>query len=189
MSSIDDSHLDEALSNTELRASASTGLLSFYDRLRQRITDFVEERTGELGGKTAEALLVVPDIFILLTRLALDRDVPNETRALVASALAYFVLPFDILPEGFVGPMGFVDDLILAVAVLTHVFDDELEPITERYWSGSAQLRSVLGDVLDTAHALVGKSVFGRLIGLLEKRGIKVDIPTDDSEAATADTQ
>ena len=81
----------------------STGLLSFYDRLRERILRAVERRGGRLGGAVAETLLLAPDVFMLLARLSLDKEVPKETRVLVSGALAYFLLPVDLLPEMVVG--------------------------------------------------------------------------------------
>ncbi|MEJ2084674.1 MAG: hypothetical protein P8Y44_03220 [Acidobacteriota bacterium] len=54
---------------------ASTGLLSFYDRLRGRVTRWVDRRSGRLGKGAAEALLIAPDLFILIARLCLDSDV------------------------------------------------------------------------------------------------------------------
>ena len=60
-------------------ALPSTGLLSFYDRLRERILESVEERGGHLGSATVSALLLVPDVFMLLVRLSLDREVPART--------------------------------------------------------------------------------------------------------------
>ena len=77
----------------------STGLLSFYDRLRERVVVAVERRGGRLGSGAAEVLLLAPDVFMLLARLSLDREVPKTARALVASTLAYFILPVDMLPE------------------------------------------------------------------------------------------
>jgi len=153
----------------------SRGLLSFYDRLRERVLAAIERRGSKLGARTAEALLLVPDVFILLVRLALDREVPKSTRLLVASTLAYFVLPIDFLPEAVVGVGGFADDLVLAVAVLSQAFGHELEPYAERYWSGSKKLRTVLGDVLEAAHALVGYNVYERLKGYLAKQGVDLD--------------
>jgi uncharacterized membrane protein YkvA (DUF1232 family) len=150
----------------------SRGLLSFYDRLRRRIVRTVERRGGKLGGRTAEALLLVPDVFVLLLRLVLDEDVPRSTRILIGSTLAYFVLPVDLLPEALAGPVGFTDDLVLAVAVLSQAFGGDLEPYAEKYWSGPGKLRTVLRDVLDAAHHLVGHDVYGRLRKLLARRGI-----------------
>lgn len=153
----------------------SRGLLSFYDRLREGIVARVERRGSKLGSRTAEALLLVPDVFMLLVRLALDREVPKSTRVLVGSTLAYFVLPVDFLPEAVLGAGGFVDDLVLAVAVLSQAFGGELEPYAERHWSGSKKLREVLRDVLEAARSLVGHDVYERLKKYLGKKGVDLD--------------
>jgi uncharacterized membrane protein YkvA (DUF1232 family) len=109
-----------------------------------------------------------------MLRLLLDRETPGETRSLIGGALAYFVLPIDLLPEAFVGVGGFVDDLVLAAIVLSAVLSPELEDRARRYWSGSDELRSTLGDVVRTADSLLGEDVFGRLEGLLQRRGIEL---------------
>jgi uncharacterized membrane protein YkvA (DUF1232 family) len=158
----------------------STGLLSFYDRLRPRILAAVERRGGRLGSGVAEVLLLAPDVFMLLARLALDRDVPKSTRTLVASTLAYFVLPVDMLPEALVGVTGFADDLVLAAAVLTRVLGGELEPFAARHWSGSQPLRKSLHDVLATARGLTGTNLYRRLKQRLAREGIDLDESSRD---------
>lgn len=157
----------------------STGLLSFYDRLRGRIADGVARRGGRFGPGVASALLLVPDVFVLLGRLSLDRDVPRPTRALLASALAYFLLPADLFPELLVGPGGYVDDLVLSLAVLAHAFGADLEPAAARHWSGSERLRVVVADVLGSARALVGASLYDRVAALLRRRGVDLDARPD----------
>lgn len=153
----------------------SRGLLSFYDRLRNGILETVERRGGKLGSETVDALLLVPDVFMLLVRLALDRDVPRSTRLLIGGALTYFLLPMDLLPEAILGPAGMVDDLVLGAAVLAEVFSRDLEPHAEKYWSGSKKLRTVISDVLEAAQSLVGHDVYERLRDLLAKRGVHLD--------------
>ena len=78
---------------------------------------------------------------MLLVRLSLDKNVPTQARMLIGGALAYFVLPFDLLPEAIVGVGGYVDDLVLATAVLSQAFGGELEPYARKHWSGSEDLR------------------------------------------------
>ncbi len=153
----------------------STGLLSFYDRLRARIGRAVARRGGKLGERAVGALLLVPDVFILPVRLSLDRDVPKATRAVLASTLVYFVLPIDLMPEGLIGPTGYLDDLVLALMALSQAFGKELEPYAEKHWSGSRSLRRVMGDVLVSANSLLGSSLYDRLRRLLAVQGIEVD--------------
>jgi uncharacterized membrane protein YkvA (DUF1232 family) len=156
------------------QASEVPRLLSFYDRLRERIFSRFEERGGKTASTLATVLLLVPDVFMFLVRLSLDREVPRSTRSLVAGALAYFLLPADLLPEAMLGVGGFVDDLILAAGVLAHALGTDLERHAERHWSGSQELRAVLRDVTESAHALLGENLYARLQWVLERRGIEV---------------
>ncbi len=166
----------EPASSAELDdALPSTGLLSFYDRLRERIHVAVERRGGRLGNAAAEVLLLAPDVFMLLARLALDREVPKSSRTLIASTLAYFLLPLDMLPEAMIGATGYAEDLVLAAAVLTRSLGGELEPYAEKHWSGSQPLRKTLHDVLATARGLTGTDLYRRLKNRLAREGIDLD--------------
>lgn len=149
-------------------------MLSFYDRLRGRVVSAIEKRGGRLGRGAADLLLLVPDIFILLVRLALDPQVPGSTRGLIGGALAYFILPFDLLPEALVGALGYMDDLVLAAAVLTQALGPELEPYARRYWSGRQELRQVLEDVVTAGQSLLGENLVSRLERLLARRGVSL---------------
>ena len=162
----------------------SSGLLSFYDRLREKILRGVEKRSGRRGAKLTEdavrALLLVPDVFILLVRLTLDKEVPGSVRAMIGGAIAYFILPIDLLPEAFLGTAGYLDDLVLAVAVLAQAFGGDLEPYARKHWSGSEDLRVVIRDISETAQSLLGQNLYDRLRRLLSRRGIDVEGPDLD---------
>jgi uncharacterized membrane protein YkvA (DUF1232 family) len=147
-------------------------LLSFYDRLRARVLDTVERRAGKLPEDVIIALLLVPDIFILLVRLVLDKAVPGRSRLLIGGAIAYFISPFDLLPEAILGPIGYLDDLVLAVAVLTQVFTGDLEPFARKHWTGRQDLQEVLRDVNAAARHLVGPAIHDRLGRLLARHGV-----------------
>jgi uncharacterized membrane protein YkvA (DUF1232 family) len=155
--------------------SPSTGLLSFYDHLRARVARAAARRGGRMGETAVRVLLVVPDMFMLLVRLTLDREVPASTRTLVGGALAYFLLPIDLLPEVLVGVGGYVDDVVLAAAILSHVFGPELEPYARKHWSGPEDLRVVLKDISGAARALLGENLYERLTRLLDRRGVRVE--------------
>ncbi len=155
----------------------STGLLSFYDRLRERVLAAVERRGGRLGGAAVETLLLAPDVFMLLVRLSLDKEVPKSTRTLISAALAYFLLPADLLPEMALGAAGYAEDVILALAVLSRSLGGDLEPQAEKHWSGPQTVRTVLRDTLSTAHTVAGTDLYGRLRRLLARRGIELESP------------
>lgn len=163
----------ELTSTDRAPAEAPPRLLGFYDRLRLRVTTHAERRAGRRARQATEALLLAPDLFILLARMSLDRQVPKETRRILIGALAYFVMPVDLLPEGVIGPGGFLDDVVLASLVLSQALKSDLEPWAARYWNGSKKLRVVLGDVSEAAAQLLGRDLEGRLRRLLSRRGVR----------------
>lgn len=162
---------------SEGRELPSSGLLSFYDRIRERILKSLEGRGrgGKLTESALKALLLVPDVFILLVRLALDKEIPASTRAMIGGALAYFILPIDLLPEAFLAGAGYMDDLVIAAAVLSQAFGGELEPYARKHWSGPEDIRVVLKDITESAQALLGQNVYDRVRRVMSKRGIRVD--------------
>ena len=57
---------------------------------------------------------------------ALDRDTPPYVRAVLAGAVAYFVLPTDMVPD-FLAGIGFADDASILAAAIAAV-GRHLEP-------------------------------------------------------------
>ncbi len=49
-----------------------------------------------------------------------DKDAPKRKKALVIFGIVYLFLPVDIIPPFFF-PIGFVDDLIIWVYILSHL--------------------------------------------------------------------
>jgi uncharacterized membrane protein YkvA (DUF1232 family) len=154
--------------------AAERRLLSFYDRLRDRVSTRVEGRGGRLGSAASTALLLVPDIFILLLRLSLDREVPAENRRLLGGALLYFLVPLDLFPEMFVGPAGYLDDLVLACVVLAQALGPEVEARAAAHWNGPTELRLALTQIVRSAESLLGGGLYARLRALLARRGLEL---------------
>lgn len=134
----------------------------FYDRLRSAIRKYVEKK-GAVIGKTADFLLLVPDVFILLWRLTTDSRVVNKDKVLLGSAIAYYIFPFDIIPEALLGPMGFLDDLVFGVYVLNKMLTTTDVAILREHWSGSDDVLATIQRVLNAADSLVGSSMVGKI--------------------------
>lgn len=133
----------------------------FYDRIRERIRGFLEERAHL--DKSAAYLLLVPDVFILMWRLVNDARVNAKNKLLLGSGLAYFFFPLDIMPEGLIGPAGFLDDLVLAIFMLNKILSDTDASVLRQHWSGSEDVLKVITKVLNAADTLVGKEMLGKL--------------------------
>jgi uncharacterized membrane protein YkvA (DUF1232 family) len=134
----------------------------FYDRLRGAVVRYVETK-GPALGKTAEFLLLVPDVFILLWRLTTDSRVAGKDKVLLVSALAYYISPFDLLPEALLGPVGYLDDLVFGVFVLNKLITTNDPAIIREHWSGSEDVLSMIQRVLGAADSLVGSNMVAKI--------------------------
>jgi len=139
----------------------------FYDRVRGSIQRYIEKK-GKAVEKTGEYLLLVPDVFILLWRLTNDSRVSGKNKVLLGSSLAYYLFPFDLIPEGIVGPIGYLDDLVFGVYVLNRMLADTDVAILREHWSGSEDILLSIRRVLDAADNLVGSNFMERLKKLVK---------------------
>src|SRR5882757_6255446 len=157
--------LQEELPQDELPRDRAT---RFYDRIRGTIQRYVDGK-GKVLGRTAEFLLLVPDVFILLWRLTTDRRVSGKDKILLGSAVAYYVMPFDLIPEAIVGPIGYLDDLVLGVYVLNKILGNVDESVVREHWSGSEDVLESIQRVLNSAESLVGEDLMGKIRKMMGK--------------------
>ena len=140
----------------------------FYDRIRNTIQRYIEGK-GKVLGKTAEFLLLVPDVFILLWRLTSDARVNGKDKVLLGSAVAYYVMPFDLIPEALIGPAGYLDDLVFGVYVLNKILGNVDASIVREHWSGSEDVLDTIQNVLNAAESLVGTDLAGKIKKMMGK--------------------
>jgi hypothetical protein len=62
----------------------------FYQNLRYRIREWLRSKNG-LADKRAEYVMLAPDLFHLLCKLATDKEMPVTERAKLGAAAGYFV--------------------------------------------------------------------------------------------------
>jgi uncharacterized membrane protein YkvA (DUF1232 family) len=58
--------------------------------------------------------------FVAAYYCAMDPATPTKVRGMLLAALAYFILPFDLIPD-MIPVLGFTDDAALLAAVITLV--------------------------------------------------------------------
>ena len=70
--------------------------------------------------KKAVAAVPFMDEVVAAYYCALDPETPASVRATLLAALAYFVIPFDVIPDFILG-FGFSDDITVLITALTMV--------------------------------------------------------------------
>ena len=133
----------------------------FYDRMREAIRSYLAKK-GSLSGTTGEYLLLAPDVFVLLWRLVNDSRVNSKNKVMLGSGLAYYFFPLDIMPEGFLGPIGYIDDLVFGVYLLNKLLTDTPVEVLREHWSGRDDILETIRKVLNAADNLVGSEILGK---------------------------
>ena len=62
--------------------------------------------------------------------------------------------------------------MVLAAAVVTHVFSNEMRPFVERHWSGRGNVHDALQDAVRAGEALLPARLYERLGRVLARRGV-----------------
>lgn len=165
MSTVDTDFEETMHDSTELTGSVSPERAQrYYDKVRENIRRFLEKK-GTVAGKSGEYLLLVPDMFMLLWRLINDSRVNSKNKVLLGSGLAYYLFPLDIMPEAFMGPLGYIDDLVFGVYLLNRMLTDTDPEILREHWSGSEDILNTIQKVLGAADNLVGSELLGKFKG------------------------
>ena len=136
----------------------------YYLQLRDKVSKWFE-KNADKKPEYANYILLVPDFFYLLVRLTLDNRIAAIDKAKFAGVIAYFFSPIDFLPEALLGPVGYLDDLVLACYVLNLYINQQDETgkaVVKELWPGEQ-------DVLDTIQSVMQKADKWIGSGLLKK--------------------
>ena len=126
-------------------------------RRRQVVESAVESETAEVregprsGARRTvlDTIKQIPDYLRLLVGLLSDRRVAGIDKLLVAGAIAYIVMPIDLIPD-FVPFIGQIDDIYLLVFSLQRLITNAGVKVLTDHWRGAvselnpSNLRSVL---------------------------------------------
>ncbi len=140
----------------------------FYIKLRSKITKYVDSKSGK-AGKFTPYLLFAPDLFHLLVKSMFDDRLDAKSKTLIGSGILYFIAPVDILPEGLIGPGGFIDDIIVATFVVNMLINKFSPEVIEENWAGDEKLLNVLKKVSETSDTMLGKLPARSLLGRFMK--------------------
>lgn len=136
--------------------------LKFYEKLRKKAKDWTSEKTGKTGNKLAEYLFLLPDFFILVCRVALDKRVPTKRKLMLGGIVAYVMMPLDIIPD-FISVLGSVDDLVLVVMGLNMLLNEIDQKVLEDNWSGEGDVLHLMQKITATAERFLDKNVLSRI--------------------------
>ena len=123
----------------------------------KRFDSLLEKDISGYDGKFSQLIAQAPALYRMMTRLLDDRALPRSMSPLVIAAIAYFILPEDIIPEEKYGPVGYVDDIYLCAFVANEVTKESGVPdILARNWDGKVPVNALIREILDREKELIG---------------------------------
>jgi len=131
----------------------------FYDKIRANTVRWVSGRAGDRFSRLAEFVFIIPDTIVLIGRLMLDERVPRHLRIKLGMVFAYLASPLDVLPEAILGPLGMMEDVVLAAFALNKVFREVDMDVLEELWSGKPEHLRVLHELAELVDGIFGGRV------------------------------
>jgi uncharacterized membrane protein YkvA (DUF1232 family) len=117
--------------------------------------------------KTAVKLLrELPNFLKLLVRLLRDPRVGKLDRMIFSSAIAYVLLPVDLLPD-FFGYLGLTDDLFLIGLALNRLFGRAGPDVLLEHWDGNPRALGYLLEGVEEIGALLPRYLRNALRGMV----------------------
>jgi len=143
--------------------------MKFYEKLRRKMTKYAQGKAGEKGETFTNYLLALPDFFMLLSRLMIDKRVTLGQKAFIGGVIGYVVFPIDIIPD-FIPVIGFADDLVLVVYGLNFILNELDKEIVLENWSGKADLLQLLSSITAAAEGYLDRNVIKKIKKWLTKK-------------------
>ena len=103
-------------------------------------------------------VLFIPNMILLCGRLMTDSRVPGTERALVAGAIIYAIIPFDLIPD-MVPFVGQIDDTYLIAITLLRLMDRTDPQIVREHWSGGGDVVELIRSTAALAGKLLPKPI------------------------------
>jgi uncharacterized membrane protein YkvA (DUF1232 family) len=101
---------------------------------------------GKTKRRMKNLLLFIPNMVLLCARLLSDARVPRTEKALVAGAIVYAIIPFDLIPD-MIPFVGQLDDAYLIAMTLMRLMDRTDPSVLRAHWNGG-------GDIVQLVEAM-----------------------------------
>jgi uncharacterized membrane protein YkvA (DUF1232 family) len=123
----------------------------------KRFDKLLEQEVSSYRGEHSELIGEAPSLYRLMTRLLDDPALPSHLSPLVIAAIAYFILPEDVIPEDKFGPLGFIDDIFLCAFVADKVRKQVgTDDILIRNWEDKTPVVPLIDQILEQEEELIG---------------------------------
>ncbi len=134
----------------------------FYQKIRKDVKHWLNDNLGK-ENKWADYILVAPDLFHLLCKLTADSEIPSNKKLKLVAGIAYFISPIDLLPEAFLGPIGYLDDIAVTAYILNDIINEVDPQIVRNHWAGEQDILDLVKTILANADKMIGSKLWNKI--------------------------
>ena len=116
----------------------TTEFKDFYYTLKENLETY--------NGEYASFIDCGPNLFKLLCDVLDEDTIDRESRNEICSAIAYYVVPMDVIPEQVYGPYGYIDDIFISVYVLKRLAEKYSFDFLQEVWDRDSNVEEVIED-------------------------------------------
>lgn len=123
----------------------------FYDRLKSDIESY--------EGRHDDFIYLTPSWYRLMTNLLDDSRLPYRLKPLVSCAIAYFIIPADVISEEIHGPYGYIDDIYFCAFIANQILVRTRDPnLLVENWEGEGDILQLTDETLKKEKELIGSN-------------------------------
>ena len=128
-----------------------------------------------LAARMKNLLLFIPNLVLLCGRLMVDPRVPTKERVLVAGAIIYAFVPFDLIPD-MLPFVGQIDDAYLIALSLLRLATVTDPNVVREHWRGGGDVVELIGATAMIASKLLPKKIRRVLTSHVESTGVEKNL-------------
>jgi uncharacterized membrane protein YkvA (DUF1232 family) len=113
---------------------------------------------SQLRSRMKSLLMFIPNLVLLCGRLMIDPRVPAKERILVAGAIAYAILPLDLIPD-MLPFVGQIDDAYLISLTLLRLLTVANPSVVREHWRGGGDVVELIGSTALLAAKLLPQRI------------------------------
>ena len=113
---------------------------------------------SQLRSRMKNLLMFIPNMVLLCGRLMVDPRVPAKERILVAGAIAYAIMPLDLIPD-MLPFVGQVDDAYLISLTLLRLMSVTEPAVVREHWRGGGDVVELIGSTAVIAGKFLPKRI------------------------------
>lgn len=149
----------------------ATQILANADEHYEELRNQVKQIEDEYDNNLTEVIWLLPDFFVMFCRMLASDEISEKLKVRLVLTILYIICPIDFIPEGMVGPVGYLDDMLITIEVISNAIKEEAinEALMSQLWPGRLGTLRELDKYYAIIKEVLGEELERNIISRFEK--------------------